>query len=163
MAQLKFHAHETARMDRLDGLLLATFGQRALGFGIDFVLMLAVWGTVTGAWLHFVQHIGGSTRVELKWEPHEFTSFVFLVAYAALACYVGKGQSVGKWAARTRVVSLTHERMGIWQSTERALGYGASFLELGFGFVQYFMNRNRQTVHDRIAETIVVDVRRGRD
>jgi len=62
--------------------------------------------------------------------------------------------------ARTRAVSLTHSRMGLWQSFERALAYGASFLELGFGFVQFFMHRNRQTVHDRIAETIVVDVRK---
>ncbi len=30
-------------------------------------------------------------------------------------------------------------------------------LELGLGFVQYFFDRNRRTVHDRIAETIVVD------
>jgi hypothetical protein len=39
---------------------------------------------------------------------------------------------------------------------ERALGYGASMLEGGFGFVQYFTNPNRCCVHDRIAETIVV-------
>jgi len=29
-------------------------------------------------------------------------------------------------------------------------------LEAGFGFLQYFTHPNRQTVHDRIAETIVV-------
>jgi uncharacterized RDD family membrane protein YckC len=40
------------------------------------------------------------------------------------------------------------------------LGYGASTLELGFGFIQYFIHPNRQTVHDRIAETIVIDERR---
>ena len=51
--------------------------------------------------------------------------------------------------------------MGLWQSLERALGYGASFLEGGFGFLQYFIHRNRQTVHDRIAETIVVDESRN--
>jgi uncharacterized RDD family membrane protein YckC len=160
MAQRKFHAHETARMDRLNGLPLATFGQRALGFGIDFLLMLVMWATVTVAWLRFVEHEGGSTKIVLNWKPHDFECFVFLLVYAALGCYVGNGQTPGKWVARTRVVSLTHERMGMWQSTERALGYGASFLELGFGFAQYFMNRNRQTVHDRIAETIVVDVRK---
>jgi uncharacterized RDD family membrane protein YckC len=54
------------------------------------------------------------------------------------------------------VVSLTHPRITLWTAVERALGYGASFLELGFGFLQYFLNPNRQTVHDRIAETIVV-------
>jgi uncharacterized RDD family membrane protein YckC len=57
---------------------------------------------------------------------------------------------------RIRVVSLTHPRLTLWQSIERALGYGASFLEGGFGFLQYFLEPNRQTVHDRIAHTIVV-------
>ena len=47
--------------------------------------------------------------------------------------------------------------MTFWQSIEQALGYGASILEAGFGIVQFFINPNRRTVHDRIAETIVVD------
>jgi len=60
------------------------------------------------------------------------------------------------------VVSLVHERLGFWQALERALGYGASALEFGFGFVQYFIHPNRRTLHDRIAETIVVaDPRRA--
>jgi uncharacterized RDD family membrane protein YckC len=46
--------------------------------------------------------------------------------------------------------------MTIWHSFERALGYGASVLEFGFGFIQYFIHPNRRTVHDRIAETIVI-------
>jgi len=45
--------------------------------------------------------------------------------------------------------------MSLWHSVERALGYAASTLELGFGFLQYFIHPNRRTVHDRIAETIV--------
>lgn len=44
----------------------------------------------------------------------------------------------------------------IGRGVERALGYGASALEGGFRFIQYFIHPNRQTVHDRIAETIVV-------
>jgi uncharacterized RDD family membrane protein YckC len=55
-----------------------------------------------------------------------------------------------------RVVSLVHGRLGLWHSIERALGYSASTLELGFGFIRYFVHPNRRTVHDRIAETIVV-------
>ena len=52
------------------------------------------------------------------------------------------------------------ERITLWQSVERALGYGASALEGGFGFVQYFLYGNHCCVHDRIAETIVVKERR---
>jgi uncharacterized RDD family membrane protein YckC len=61
---------------------------------------------------------------------------------------------------RIRVVSTAHEHLSLWSCIERALGYGASALEGGFGFVQYFIHPNRRTVHDRIAETIVVKERR---
>jgi hypothetical protein len=54
------------------------------------------------------------------------------------------------------VVSLVHERLTLWHCMERTLGYSASSLEGGFGFLQYFKHPNCQTVHDRIAETIVV-------
>jgi uncharacterized RDD family membrane protein YckC len=156
-----YHAHETAREDGVDGLKLAEFWQRAVGFMIDFVLMLLIWAPVVFGWKYFITHKAhGSTKIEMSWNPREEESLIFLLAYGAVANYVGNGQTPGKWIARTRAVSLTHKRMGLWQSFERALAYGASFLEAGFGFVQFFMHRNRQTVHDRIAETIVVDVRK---
>jgi len=58
------------------------------------------------------------------------------------------------------ITALTHERMGLWQSVERALGYGAAVLECGLGFLQYFWSPNRMCAQDRLAETIVVDVRK---
>jgi hypothetical protein len=50
--------------------------------------------------------------------------------------------------------------MGLWQSIERALGYGAAVLEVGVGFAQFFWDRNRMCAQDRLAETIVVDMRK---
>ena len=79
-----------------------------------------------------------------------------LIAYFGLATFLGQGQTPGKRLLRIRVVSLTHGHVSLWHALERALGYSASALELGFGFLQYFIHPNRQTVHDRIAETIVV-------
>jgi uncharacterized RDD family membrane protein YckC len=156
-----FHAHETARVDTLDGLALANFWQRALGFGVDFVLMLCAWAPVVWGWRYVVSHfMRGHTDLKLTWNAEDEKSLLFLLVYAAVANYFGNGQTPGKWVARIRIVSLTHARMGPWQSFERALGYGASFLEVGFGFIQYFFIRNRQCVHDRIAETIEVDVRK---
>jgi len=78
------------------------------------------------------------------------------VLFFGLSLYIGNGKTLGKLLFRIRVVSLVHHRMSLWHSVERALGYGASALELGFGFLQYFIHPNRRTVHDRIAETIVV-------
>jgi uncharacterized RDD family membrane protein YckC len=78
------------------------------------------------------------------------------VALLCLFNFIGIGCTPGKWVARTRAVSLTHHRLGLWQSIERALGYGAAVLEGGLGLLQFFWSENRMCVQDRLAETIVV-------
>jgi uncharacterized RDD family membrane protein YckC len=78
------------------------------------------------------------------------------VLYFALSTYFGKGQTFDKWICRIRVVALVHDRLGFWHAPERALAYGASAWEGGFGFFQYFLRPDRRTVHDCIAETIVI-------
>lgn len=85
---------------------------------------------------------------------------IFLILYFGLVLFWGNGRTPGKRLVGIRVVSLVHERITFCQSMERALGYGASMLEGGFGFVQYSTNPNRCCVHDRIAETIVSDKKR---
>jgi hypothetical protein len=152
-----FHAHETARADEVNGLPLASFVQRAVGFSIDFALVALFRKPIEFAWEHLISH--GWERHTLI-DFHHLRSLIVLVIYFVLALYFGKGQTVGKRIVGTRVLSLEHERLSLWHAVERVLGYGASMLEGGFGFVQFFINRNRQCVHDRIAETIVVDVRK---
>ena len=78
------------------------------------------------------------------------------VLYFGLSTYLSNGRTPGKKLFGVRVVSLVHERMSLWQSAERALGYGAAALECGFGFVQFFIHPYRRTAQDRLAETIVV-------
>jgi hypothetical protein len=62
------------------------------------------------------------------WDFHEAGNIVAMVLYWAVCNYVGNGQTPGKWAAWTRAVSLTSDRLGVWQSVEQALGYGAAVL-----------------------------------
>jgi uncharacterized RDD family membrane protein YckC len=152
-----FHAHESARVDELDGLPLAAFWQRVLGYAIDLFLAVLVWFPLEFAWRRYVLH---EVDIALKWDFHEAGNLVVMLLYYGLANYLGNGQTPGKWFARTRAVSLTHERMAFWQSVERALGYGAAILEGGLGFAQYFWQPNRMCAQDRLAETIVVDERK---
>jgi uncharacterized RDD family membrane protein YckC len=154
----RFHAHETARVDSLNGRLLASFWQRLVAYGIDLLVATLLFAPVEFVWQRYIEH---KEDVVIKLDFHEWHSLIVIVLYFGLCVYFFNGKTLGKWITRIRIVSLTQERISLWQATERALGYGASVLEAGFGFLQFFINRNRQCVHDRIAETIVVDERAG--
>jgi uncharacterized RDD family membrane protein YckC len=153
-----FHAHGTARMDALDGVPLATSWQRVLGYFIDFIMAVIVWAPVEYSWRRFVLH---ENDIHLNWDFHEPGNIIIVLLYLGSANYLGNGKTPDKWIARTRAVSLTSEHMGLWQSAERALGYGAAVLELGLGFLQFFWDRNRMCAQDRLAETIVIDERKS--
>ena len=82
--------------------------------------------------------------------------------YFGFITYCTNGYTFGKRIFRIRIVSTNHKHLTLWHSIERSLGYYASSLEFGFGFLQYFIDYNRRTVHDRIAETIVIRVKKNR-
>ncbi|MGA2001937.1 MAG: RDD family protein [Terriglobales bacterium] len=146
-----FQAHETDRALALNGLPLAKFWQRLVGYFFDVMFAVLIWVPLEFAWRRYLLH---EPHIDLKWDFHEKGNIVVMLLYWGLGNYFGK------WIARTRVLSLTSERMGKWQSIERALGYGAAILEGGLGFAQFFWDRNRMCAQDRLAETIVVDTRR---
>lgn len=152
-----FHAHESPRMRELDGVRLASFWQRTLGYMVDLVLAVIIWGPLEVGWRILVLH---EQDVHITWDFHEVGNVIVAVLYLGIANYLGNGRTPGKWVARTRAVSLTSTRMGFWQSIERALGYGAAVLECGLGLLQYFWSENRMCAQDRLAETIVVDLRK---
>ena len=111
-------------------------------------------------WELFVSHAwNGRSGFHIAFTFHDWRSLFVALLYYVLVSSLSNGRSVGKWVARTRIVSLTHQHVGLWQSIERTLGYGVSTAE-GIGFLQYFSSANRMCVHDRIAQTIVVDVRK---
>lgn len=160
----RYDAHETERMHELHGVELAPFGRRALAFAIDcaiggllFLLPFVVLALVSssGRSRLRVGAVPEAGTIQLNFFDNWF-SVLWWVLYFGLATYLGKGRTPGKRLLGIRVVSLVHPRLGLWHSIERALGYAASALEFGFGFLQYFVHPNRRTVHDRIAETIVV-------
>ncbi len=145
------------RMDALSGLPLAFFWQRCVGYWVDLIIAVALWAPAEVAVRRFAFH---QENINAVWDFHELGNIIVMVLYWGLCSYFGNGRTPGKWIARTKVVSLTSERMGLWQSFERALGYGSAVLEGGVGFAQYFWDRNRMCAQDRLAETIVVDVRK---
>jgi uncharacterized RDD family membrane protein YckC len=165
-----FDPHSTARVQALAGTPLATFGRRALAILIDFVLVALIWFPskmglqyLMERKLHIPQQLyhatRGHTTTEVRFDLERAVDLawtVYLVAYFGIFVRATNGLTPGKRLMGIRVVSLEHQRITRWQAVERALGYGASALEGGFGFVQYFLYKNHTCVHDRIAETIVI-------
>ena len=153
----KFNPHETARLMELDGVKLAPFFRRAIAFYIDLIIAVPLAVALIVGYTYFTGGFKNNANLKFDFNFENWYSLVALVLYFGLATYFGNGKTLGKKLLKIRVVSLTHSKMTFFQSIERSLGYGASFLEGGFGFIQFFINPNRRTVHDRIAETIVVD------
>jgi uncharacterized RDD family membrane protein YckC len=165
-----FDPHGTARAHSLAGRPLASFRQRAAAILIDFFLVAAIWLPAKIGLQYLIQQklnireelyhsSNGHTTTDVKFDLERTLDVawtVWLVAYFGIFVRVTNGLTAGKWLLHIRVVSLEHARITRWQAVERALGYGASALEGGFGFIQYFLYKNHTCVHDRIAETIVV-------
>jgi uncharacterized RDD family membrane protein YckC len=156
-----YNATESHRMLELHGLPLASFKSRAGAFIVDFLIATVSCLPLLMFGAKLLQHYGlVKEDLLLVFDYEHWYSIIPLVAYFSLSIYYGNGKTLGKWLMGIRVVSVLHEKIGFWHAVERALGYGASFLEFGFGFLQYFIDPNRRTVHDRIAETIVIQDRK---
>ena len=157
-----FDPHETARVESLTGAPLASFRRRGAAFAIDFFFVLVSYVPVEIARQFVVltlQHRKLEIHVEFDFQYPG--NVIWLALYFGLWVWRTNGLTPGKRLMRNRMVSLTHAKITMWQAVERALGYEASMLEGGFGFVQYFLHPNHCCVHDRIAETIVVKEQRA--
>jgi uncharacterized RDD family membrane protein YckC len=69
---------------------------------------------------------------------------------------VWRGQTPGKRLLGIRVVRLNGKPITWWASFERFGGYAAGLATGLLGFLQIFWDRNRQAIHDKIMETVVV-------
>jgi uncharacterized RDD family membrane protein YckC len=96
--------------------------------------------------------LGNTAQFIIKWILISIPTLYF-----TLTTFFLNGQTFGKKIFKIQIISLYHKKIGIWHCLERSLGYVASTLEFGLGFVQAVWNNNRMTLHDKIAETIVVN------
>jgi len=98
--------------------------------------------------LFFLRGFADDFGLTFGWSGLYFTAFLAL----------WNGQTPGKRVARIRVLRLDGKPMTWWASFERFGGYAASIFTGLLGFVQIFWDRNRQGMHDKITETVVVRV-----
>ena len=156
MTFTNFGSHQ---MESLEGVWLASFRSRLFAFIIDIFIVLIIYVLVSLPFELRNRVVDAPGNLIVHFEPfHGLWAFLTVIAYFSLSTYWGNGQTIGKKLFKIRIISLYHHHLSLWQCIERSLGYAASSLEGGFGFMQYFIHLNHQTVHDRIAETIVVSL-----
>ena len=85
--------------------------------------------------------------------------FGWATAYFSLLPFWWKGQTVGKRLFGLRVVELTGKPLGLMTCFGRYGGYAAGLATGGMGFLQVLWDANRQAVEDKLAHTVVVDLR----
>jgi uncharacterized RDD family membrane protein YckC len=151
--------------------ILATIRRRFVAFLIDCMVLIIIYFCIIILLALFNMNLSkinvhGIFDVEIEMDntpSYLITLFKFLfgllpVLYFTISFYFCNGQTIGKYFLRIKVLSLYHEHLGLWHCIERSLGYFASALEFGFGFIQAFWNPNRMTLHDKIGETIVIEL-----
>ena len=158
----RYQPPDLTRENELEGVRLASFRRRLAAFTMDmfivavlFMVGVAVFGPLLAKW----GLIDPDSDVNISLDFSNWYSVVLIALYFSLSHFIGHGRTLGKRLFKLRVVSLRHTRLGFWHCVERALGYGASALEAGFGFFQVLWKPDRRATHDRIADTIVVDER----
>jgi uncharacterized RDD family membrane protein YckC len=71
-----------------------------------------------------------------------------------------KGQTPGKKLLGLKVVRLNNKPLSLWNAFERTGGYAAGMATGLLGFLQVYWDANRQGIHDKIAGTVVVKLKK---
>jgi hypothetical protein len=85
--------------------------------------------------------------------------FGWAIAYFTLLPFWWKGQTPGKRVFGLRVVELTGKPLGLMTCFGRYGGYAAGMATGGAGLAQVLWDPNRQAVQDKLAHTVVIDLR----
>lgn len=86
-----------------------------------------------------------------------WAAFYFTASVAWL-----KGYTPGKSLLGIKIIKLDGKALNLWESFGRYGGYGAGLATGLTGFLQIIWDPNRQAIHDKISETLVIDTRKPR-
>jgi len=172
-----YNSSKLIHSGRLEGIELAGFTRRLFALLIDVLVLIIVLyligilldglglisfglsiGITSDDSNRILPDISNNAHINVPEYLKIIIKLLIPVLFFGLITYFTNGYTLGKRMLGIRIVSTSHMHLTLWHSIERSLGYYASSLEFGFGFIQYFTDYNRRTVHDRIAETIVVRV-----
>jgi len=132
-------------------------GARAAALAIDHLTL----GGIDAAVVYFTVRMAGLTMDQ--WTvlpPVPLAGFLLLIklSYFCVFTAVG-GQTIGKMAARIRVVTADDRPLDAALALRRTLAGLLSAVPLGLGFLPALFGSDRRALHDRLARTRVVALR----
>ena len=130
----------------------APFALRCGALLIDYLLV-----TVVVAFSTLLARLFGSRTAADATITAGLIAAASVAALDLVALPAFTGRTVGKWATGLRVERRDGEPVGFGRSALRhTVGYLASLLTLGLGFLLAAFNREGRALHDVIAGTVVV-------
>ncbi|KKO48070.1 hypothetical protein VT06_13835 [Arsukibacterium sp. MJ3] len=119
--------------------------------------------TQSSAQVSWWQTLQQSDHSVLKWLQGILTDlgigYGWAVAYFTLFISWNNGQTIGKAMLGIKVVQLNNTPLSLWQSFGRQGGYSAGFATGLLGFIQIYWDPNRQAIQDKVADTLVLQMR----
>jgi uncharacterized RDD family membrane protein YckC len=157
-ATLQGHQHLPVAEDVDHHPVAAEAGRRLLAAVIDALLL----GAIDVAILYFTLQICGLRFSDIEVLPRmPLIGFLLLLNGAYFVVFtVAGGQTVGKMAAGIRVVpaaaEVSTERVPLGTAVVRSAAYLVTLLPAGLGYLPALFGQERRAIHDRLADTRVV-------
>ena len=143
-------------MQDTNNLELAKISTRALAFVIDDILITLIvfaifWDTIANS---------GSDLTALLIVMNEFVLQVLFLKFIYQTFFVWYyGATVGKIVAKVRVIDYeNYGRVTLFSSIMRSFARLLSEMFFYIGFIFSFFNDGKQTFHDKMGKTLVVNV-----
>ena len=139
-----------------NNLELATINSRIKAFVIDDILITVIvliifWDSIASS---------GDDLGAVLLIMNEFVLQVLSLKFIYQTFFVWYyGATVGKIIAKIRVIDFnTYQRVSLFQSALRSFGRIFSEMFFYIGFIFSFFNDGKQTFHDKISKTLVINV-----
>ena len=146
------------------GLRYASFETRLVAFILDLIVLasfFALFAALALLQLLLRSDFGDDDPPDQAYYVAAIiviTYFAAFVPFYFVGLWAWRGQTLGKMAVAIRVVRTDGRPTGVGAALLRLVGYLFSTLLLFAGFLMIVFDRQRRGLHDRLADTIVVDL-----
>ena len=146
-------------------LRYASFETRLVAFVLDVIVLFSVFLlfiAVAGLQLLLRSDFGDVDPPDSAFYLAAIILLIYFLLFFPLyflALWVWRGQTVGKMAMAIKVVRRDGHPLGVGTALLRLVGYLFSALLLFAGFLMIAFDPQRRALHDRLADTLVVEPR----